>query len=56
MAVNVPPKIVHGYKNIGAAPGLVLNFPNRLYGGQFKKEKVDEIRYENLANSIFKID
>lgn len=54
--VIVPPKVVHGYKNIGDKPGLVINLPNRLYAGWKKKEKVDEIRYENDLNCPFKID
>ncbi|KCZ70514.1 dTDP-4-dehydrorhamnose 3,5-epimerase-like enzyme [Candidatus Methanoperedens nitroreducens] len=54
--VIVPPGIVHAYKNIGDKPGLVINLPNRLYAGWGKKEKVDEIRYENSLNSPFKVD
>jgi len=51
----VPPRVVHAYKNIGDIAGLVLNFPNKLYAGENKKEKVDEIRYENLNDLRFKI-
>jgi dTDP-4-dehydrorhamnose 3,5-epimerase len=54
--VIIPPRIVHAYKNIGSKPGLVLNFPNRLYAGWGRKEKVDEVRYENDPNTIFKVD
>ncbi len=54
--VIVPPRIVHAYKNIGDKPGLIINLPNRLYAGWEKKEKVDEIRYENDPNSPFKVD
>ena len=54
--VIVPPKVVHAYKNIGDKPGLVINFPNRLYAGAGKKEKVDEVRYENDPNSPFKVE
>ncbi|MFZ2411960.1 MAG: dTDP-4-dehydrorhamnose 3,5-epimerase family protein [Candidatus Methanoperedens sp.] len=54
--VIVPPGIVHAYKNVGNKPGLIINFPNRLYAGWGKKEKVDEIRYENDTNSPFKMD
>ncbi|MBI4417772.1 MAG: dTDP-4-dehydrorhamnose 3,5-epimerase family protein [Ignavibacteriales bacterium] len=56
MSVLVPPGVVHGYKNIGDAEGWVLNFPNRLYAGKGKKEKVDEIRHELDPSSIFIID
>lgn len=54
--VIVPPRIVHAYKNIGDKPGLIINFPNKLYAGWGKKEKVDEIRYEDKPNSNFKVD
>lgn len=54
--IIVPPGIVHAYKNVGADPGLVINLPNKLYAGWGKKEKVDEIRYENNPNSPFKVD
>ena len=55
-AVIIPPRVVHAYKNVGGKPGIVLNFPNRLYAGWGKKEKVDEVRYEDDPNSIFKVD
>lgn len=54
--VIVPPGIVHAYKNTGDKPGIVINLPNRLYAGWGKKEKVDEIRYEDDQNSPFKVD
>ncbi len=54
--VIVPPGIVHAYKNTGDRPALVVNLPNRLYAGRGKKEKVDEIRYEDDRNSPFKVD
>jgi dTDP-4-dehydrorhamnose 3,5-epimerase len=54
--VIVPPGVVHAYKNIGEVPGLVINLPNKLYAGWGKKEKVDEIRYENDPESPFKVD
>lgn len=44
--VIVPPKVIHGYRNIGHWNGSVLNFPDRLYRGSGKKEPVDEVRYE----------
>ena len=55
-AVIIPPRVVHAYKNVGGKPGIVLNFPNKLYAGWGKKEKVDEVRYEDDPNSIFKVD
>lgn len=52
----VPPGVIHAYKNIGNKEGLILNFANKLYAGWGKKEKVDEVRYENQLNSSFKIE
>ncbi len=54
--VIVPSGVVHAYKNIGEVPGLIINLPNKLYAGWGKKEKVDEIRYENNPESLFKVD
>ncbi|MEJ5341666.1 MAG: dTDP-4-dehydrorhamnose 3,5-epimerase family protein [Thermogutta sp.] len=56
VCVTIPPGVVHAYKNISDRPGLVFNAPNRLYAGWGKKEKVDEIRYEDLSDSPFVID
>jgi dTDP-4-dehydrorhamnose 3,5-epimerase len=55
-AVVVPPGVVHAYKNQSAAPGLVINAPNRLYAGWGRSEPVDEIRYENAADSPYQLD
>ena len=54
--VLIPPGVVHAYKNIGNTPGIVLNYPNRLYRGHGKQEPVDEIRHEDDEESIFKLD
>lgn len=56
LVVIVPPGIVHAYKNIGGEDAMVLNFPDRLYAGWGKKEKVDEIRYENDTETPFRIE
>ena len=56
LIVIVPPGIVHAYKNIGGEDAMVLNFPDRLYAGWGKKEKVDEIRYENDTETPFRIE
>jgi dTDP-4-dehydrorhamnose 3,5-epimerase len=53
--VIVPPGVVHGYKCVSAAPGLIINLPDKLYKGAEKKEEVDEIRWELRADSPFKI-
>jgi dTDP-4-dehydrorhamnose 3,5-epimerase len=53
--ILVPKGLVHGYKNIGERPGLVINSPNRLYAGKDKREPVDEIRYEDQTDHPFLI-
>ena len=55
LIVAVPPGVVHAYRNSGDEEGIVLNFPDRLYAGWGKKEKVDEVRYENDPESPFRI-
>lgn len=47
--VVVPPGVVHSYRNLSERPGLVFNFPNRLYGGPGKCYPVDEIRHEDSS-------
>jgi dTDP-4-dehydrorhamnose 3,5-epimerase len=54
--VIIPPGVVHAYKNVGEQPGWVVNLPNRLYKGQGRREAVDEIRHEELADSPFVLD
>ena len=56
LIVIVPPGVVHAYKNVGNSDAMVLNFPDRLYAGWGRKEKVDEIRYEGDFESPFKIE
>jgi len=55
-AVLVPPGIVHGYKCISKKDGWVINMPDKLYKGKNKKEKIDEIRWENNIHSPYKIN
>lgn len=55
-AMIIPPGVVHAYKNIGITQGWIFNLSNRLYAGEGRKEKVDEIRHENDPNTIFKLD
>ncbi|HUI65615.1 MAG TPA: dTDP-4-dehydrorhamnose 3,5-epimerase family protein [Bacteroidota bacterium] len=52
----IPAGIVHAYRNVGESPGMVLNFPNRLYAGKGKKSPVDEIRHEGDPNSPYQLD
>ncbi len=55
-ALIVPAGVVHAYQNVGGAPGIVFNAPNRLYKGWGKKEPVDEIRHEESAGSVYRLD
>ena len=54
--VIVPAGVVHAYRNVGTADGLVYNSPNRLYAGEGKKSPVDEIRHEDEPGSPFQLD
>ncbi|MDD4901953.1 MAG: dTDP-4-dehydrorhamnose 3,5-epimerase family protein [Patescibacteria group bacterium] len=54
--VIIPPGVVHGYQCISKQPAWCLNFPDKLYGGEGKKEEVDEIRWEKDPNSPYKIE
>ncbi len=53
--VIVPPGVVHGYKCVSALPALVINFPDKLYKGEGKKEEIDEIRWETKKDSPYRI-
>jgi len=55
-AVLVPKGVVHAYQNVGNVEGIVINSPNRLYMGKGRREKVDEIRHEDNAHTIFTMD
>ena len=55
-SVLIPPGVVHAYKNVGGKLGMVANYPNQLFAGKEKKEKIDEIRHEDDQNTIFQID
>ena len=54
-AVIIPPGVVHAYRNVGSKPGIVINCPNRLFMGAGRREEVDEIRYEDDPQTIFKM-
>jgi len=56
VSVIVPPGVVHGYKGVSAEPALSINFPDKLYKGENKKEEVDEIRWEKDPTSPYKIN
>ncbi len=54
--IIVPPGVVHGYTNISDhESGMVINYPNRLYRGEGKKEEVDETRHEEDRHSPFQL-
>jgi dTDP-4-dehydrorhamnose 3,5-epimerase len=55
-AVIVPKGVVHAYQNVGDVEGVVINCPNRLYMGSGRHERVDEIRHEDDAATVFKMD
>jgi dTDP-4-dehydrorhamnose 3,5-epimerase len=52
----IPAGVVHAYRNIGKTSGWIFNLSNRLYAGEGRREKVDEIRHENDPNTIFILD
>lgn len=52
--VIVPPGVAHGYKNISEDEiGMVINYPDKLYGGWDRKEEVDEIRHEDKEDEFY---
>jgi dTDP-4-dehydrorhamnose 3,5-epimerase len=51
----VPPGVIHAYKNISRNErGMVINYPDKLYAGEGKKSKVDEIRHEDEHDMFYK--
>ena len=56
VSVLIPAGVVHAYQNIGATSGIVVNAPNRLYMGEGKRDKVDEIRHEDDPQTIYRMD
>jgi dTDP-4-dehydrorhamnose 3,5-epimerase len=55
-SVVVPAGVVHAYQNVGHAPGVVVNLPNRLYRGAGRRGAVDEIRHEDDPGTPFRMD
>ena len=55
MLVIIPPGVVHAYKCSSESSGVTINYPDQLYCGKGKKEEVDEIRWEGVADSPFKV-
>jgi len=54
--VIVPPGVVHGYKCVGDTPAYSINLPDKLYKGTNKADEIDEIRWEEEADSPYKIN
>jgi dTDP-4-dehydrorhamnose 3,5-epimerase len=54
--IIVPPGVVHGYKCISETPAWSINLPDKLYKGTNKTEEVDEVRWEQIEGSPFKIE
>ncbi len=55
-AVIVPKGVVHAYQNIGDVDGIVINCPNRLYMGEDRQEKIDEVRHEDDPDTPFRME
>jgi dTDP-4-dehydrorhamnose 3,5-epimerase len=55
-AVVIPKGVVHAYQNVGDTDGIVINCANRLYMGEGRREKIDEIRHEDDPDTIFRMD
>lgn len=55
-AVLVPKGVVHAYRNVGRASGIVINSPNRLFMGAHKSEEIDEIRHEDDPDTIYRMN
>lgn len=43
--VKIPPGVAHGYKALGSEPVLICYYTDKMYLGQNRKQKLDEIRY-----------
>ncbi len=55
-SILIPLGVVHAYQNIGPLDGIVINCPNRLYGGAGRKDAVDEIRHEDDLDTVFRME
>lgn len=51
--IIIPPRIIHGYKNMSMIDGLVINIPNMLYKGKNKQQREDIIRWEDLPENPY---
>lgn len=55
-SVLIPKGVVHAYRNVGSASGIVINCPNRLFMGEGKREAVDEIRHEDDPATMYRME
>lgn len=55
-SIIIPAGVVHAYRNVGKTMGMVVNYPNRLFGGWGRRETVDEVRHESDPNTEFILD
>jgi dTDP-4-dehydrorhamnose 3,5-epimerase len=51
--IYVPHGVVHGYRNVGGVPGLVVTVASELFRGDGRKQAVDEIRHELNPDSPY---
>jgi dTDP-4-dehydrorhamnose 3,5-epimerase len=56
VAVLVPPGVVHAYRNVSNGPAVVHNYPNQLFMGDGRRSPIDEIRHEDDADTVFRLD
>lgn len=52
--IYVPRGVVHGYRNVGRVPGLVVTVASLLFAGVGRREPVDEIRHERDPHSPYR--
>lgn len=53
--IHVPRGVVHAYKNVGPAYGLVVTVTSLLFRGEGRRDPVDEIRHELNPQSPYQI-
>jgi dTDP-4-dehydrorhamnose 3,5-epimerase len=51
----VPPGVVHAFRNLSEVDGLMINLPNRQFNRNPEQRHSDEIRYETVKNSPYRI-
>ena len=51
--IFIPHGVVHGYRNVGGVPGLVVTVASVLFRGEGRRGPVDEIRHETDPKSQF---